>query len=78
MNPVVGLDVAKGESQVQAFLDKSKPFGKSYSMKHTKEELDLFISFLKEIEGMTGQIAYGHFRIYRTLSFFCYSILGGS
>ena len=23
MNPVVGLDVAKGESQVQAFLDKS-------------------------------------------------------
>ena len=22
MNPVVGLDIAKGESQVQAFLDK--------------------------------------------------------
>lgn len=22
MNPVVGLDVAKGESQIQAFLDK--------------------------------------------------------
>jgi transposase len=56
MNPVVGLDVAKGESQVQAFLDKSKPFGKSYSMKHTKEELDHFIGFLKEIEGMTGQM----------------------
>ena len=28
MNPVVGLDVAKGESQVQAFLDKSKPLWK--------------------------------------------------
>ena len=26
MNPVVGLDVAKGESQVQAFLDKKKPY----------------------------------------------------
>ncbi|SEN75366.1 hypothetical protein SAMN04487786_0187, partial [Paenisporosarcina quisquiliarum] len=39
---------------VQAFLDKSKPFGKSYSMKHTKEELDHFIGFLKELEGMTG------------------------
>jgi hypothetical protein len=25
MNPVVGLDVSKGESQVQAFLDKKKP-----------------------------------------------------
>ena len=56
MNPVVGLDVAKGESQVQAFLDKSKPFGKSYSMKHTREDLDRFIGFLKEIEGMTGQM----------------------
>lgn len=56
MNLVVGLDVAKGESQVQAFLDKSKPFGKSYSMKHTREELNHFIGFLKEIELMTGQI----------------------
>ncbi|MFS0891388.1 hypothetical protein [Peribacillus frigoritolerans] len=27
MNPVVSLDVAKGESQVQAFLDQSKPYG---------------------------------------------------
>lgn len=26
MNPVVGLDVAKGESQVQAFLDQAKPY----------------------------------------------------
>ena len=56
MNPVVGLDVAKGESQVQAFLDKSKPFGKSFSMKHTREELDRFISLLNEIEVMTGQM----------------------
>ncbi|PKF85550.1 IS110 family transposase, partial [Bacillus sp. BA3] len=50
MNPVVGLDVAKGESQVQAFLDQSKPYGKSFSMKHIKEELDHFLEFLKEIE----------------------------
>jgi transposase len=56
MNPVVGLDVAKGESQVQAFLDKSKPFGKSFSMKHNREELDSFIGFLNEIEVMTGQM----------------------
>ena len=28
MNPVIGLDVAKGESQVQAFLDKKKPIQK--------------------------------------------------
>ncbi|MFE4353263.1 hypothetical protein [Peribacillus butanolivorans] len=26
MNPVVGLDISKGESQVQAFLDKGIPY----------------------------------------------------
>uniref|UniRef100_UPI0011520A8A IS110 family transposase n=1 Tax=Bacillus sp. B4EP4a TaxID=2590665 RepID=UPI0011520A8A len=56
MNPVVGLDVAKGESQVQAFLDQSKPYGKSFSMKHIKEELEHFLEFLKEIEEVTGQM----------------------
>ncbi|MBT2602960.1 IS110 family transposase [Bacillus sp. ISL-53] len=56
MNPVVGLDVAKGESQVQAFLDQSKPYGKSFSMKHTKEELDQFLDFLKEVEEVAGQM----------------------
>jgi hypothetical protein len=30
MNPVVGLDVAKGKSQVQAFLDQSKPNGRAF------------------------------------------------
>ncbi|MED4097557.1 hypothetical protein P4630_27545 [Peribacillus simplex] len=54
MNPVVGLDVAKEESQVQAFLDQSKPYGKSFSMKHTKEELDQFLDFLKEVEEVAG------------------------
>ncbi|MGE7690028.1 hypothetical protein ACQKMI_12585 [Lysinibacillus sp. NPDC097214] len=26
INPVVGIDVAKGESEVQAFLDKGQPY----------------------------------------------------
>ncbi|MEQ6358018.1 hypothetical protein ABNX05_25825 [Lysinibacillus sp. M3] len=26
MNPVVGIDVAKDESEVQAFLEKGKPY----------------------------------------------------
>ena len=34
MNPVIGLDVAKGESQVQAFLDKGKPYRKSFKVYH--------------------------------------------
>ncbi|MFY4774391.1 IS110 family transposase [Metabacillus sp. RGM 3146] len=54
MNPVVGLDVAKGESEAQAFLDKDQPFRKSFSVKHTKEDLDSFVSFLRGLERDTG------------------------
>ena len=45
MNPVVGLDVAKGESQVQAFLDKEKPYKKSFKVAHTLEGLDSLTRF---------------------------------
>lgn len=37
MNPVIGLDVSKGESQIQAFLDKGKPYRKSFSIKQNTE-----------------------------------------
>ncbi len=56
MNPVIGLDVAKGESEVQAFLDKAKPYGKSFSMKHNREELEQFLIFIKEIQSLTGEL----------------------
>jgi transposase len=55
MNPVVGLDVAKGESQVQAFLDKGKPYRKSFNVLHNLEELGSFLEFLKEIEEIAGR-----------------------
>jgi transposase len=45
MNPVVGLDVSKGESQVQAFLDKGKPYRKSFSILHNLEGLGGLLSF---------------------------------
>ncbi|SET80238.1 hypothetical protein SAMN05421676_108117 [Salinibacillus kushneri] len=35
MNPVVGLDIAKGESQIQGFLDKKKPYKTSFKVPHT-------------------------------------------
>lgn len=54
MNPVVGLDVAKGESQVQAFLDKGKPYRKSFSIQHNLEGLKGFLDFLQEIEKSAG------------------------
>ena len=53
MNPVVGLDVSKGESQVQAFLEKGKPYRKSFTVTHTTEELTNLLRFLEEVEKET-------------------------
>lgn len=54
MNPVVGLDVSRGESQVQAFLDKGKPYRKSFKVSHTNEALDSLLHFLREVENESG------------------------
>ncbi|WP_255502551.1 hypothetical protein [Lysinibacillus sp. SGAir0095] len=40
MDPVVGLDVAKGESQVQMFLDKKMPYKNGVKIGHTVEGLE--------------------------------------
>ncbi|PAE32001.1 IS110 family transposase [Bacillus sp. 7884-1] len=55
MNPVIGLDVSKGESQVQAFLDKGKPYRKSFKVSHTIEGLDLLVEFLEVVKRETGK-----------------------
>lgn len=55
MNPVIGLDVSKGESQVQAFLDKGKPYRKSFKVSHTLEGLSLLVGFLEEVKRETGK-----------------------
>ncbi|MBK5446765.1 hypothetical protein JFU13_28010 [Peribacillus sp. TH24] len=54
MNPVVGLDVSKGESQVQAFLEKKKPYQGSFKVTHTIEGLESLHQYLREIENVTG------------------------
>ncbi|MEC1716506.1 IS110 family RNA-guided transposase [Schinkia azotoformans] len=54
MNPVIGLDVAKGESQVQAFLEKKKPYKSSFKISHTLEGLESLHQFLREVESVTG------------------------
>lgn len=55
MNPVVGLDVSKGESQVQAFLEKKKPYRKSFKVEHTRDGLTILHEFLKHLKEITGQ-----------------------
>ncbi|SDI63612.1 IS110 family transposase, partial [Alteribacillus bidgolensis] len=54
MNPVIGLDIAKGESQVQAFLQKKKPFKKTFKFKHDTEGLHRFYRFYEEMEQESG------------------------
>ena len=48
MNPVIGLDVAKGESQVQAFLDKKQPYKMSFKVAHTLEGLSSLLILLEK------------------------------
>ncbi|MFS1515439.1 IS110 family transposase [Bacillus sp. SCS-151] len=54
MNPVVGLDVSKGESHVQAFLNKGKAYRKSFSVKHTLDGLNSLLDFLEEVTKVSG------------------------
>lgn len=54
MNPVVGLDVAKGESQIQMFLDKKMPYKNSVKVEHTVEGLEELHSYLLDLERQTG------------------------
>lgn len=50
MDPVIGLDVAKGESQVQAFLARKQPFGKTFKFKHDTNGLRDFYVFYKKVK----------------------------
>ncbi|MGG1679696.1 IS110 family transposase [Neobacillus sp. NRS-1170] len=54
MNPVVSLDVSKGKSEVQAFLDKGKPYGKSFSINHDLDGLGSLLEFLEGIKDKAG------------------------
>lgn len=55
MNPVIGLDVSKGESQVQAFLDKGEPYRKSFKVSHINEGLESIVEFIEGLTAETGK-----------------------
>jgi len=54
MNPVIGLDVSKGESHAQAFLDRGVPHGKIFRFSHDLEGLASFLNYLKGVESAAG------------------------
>lgn len=55
MDPVIGLDVAKGESQVQAFLQRKKIYKQSFKFTHDLPGLHTFHRFYQELENVSGQ-----------------------
>src|SRR5699024_11854642 len=55
MDPVSGLDVAKGESQVQAFLQRKKIYKQSFKFTHDLPGLHTFHHFYQELEKASGQ-----------------------
>jgi len=55
MNPVTGLDVAKEESQVQAYLQRKKPYKGSFKFKHNTDGLRDFYTFYQEVNQLCGE-----------------------
>lgn len=49
MRPVIGIDVSKGESEGQVFLDKNKPYGKAFRFSHSKSGFLEFENLLSEV-----------------------------
>src|SRR5690625_5220243 len=55
MDPVIGLDVAKGESQVQAFSQRKETYKESFKFTHNLPGLHMFHRFYQELEKVSGQ-----------------------
>ncbi|OBZ19570.1 transposase [Bacillus sp. FJAT-27264] len=56
MEPVVGVDVAKGFSVVQAFLKRDEPWKKAISISHEKSGLEQLGEMLTELQTQTAQM----------------------
>lgn len=54
MNPVIGLDISKGESHAQAFSNRGVPHGKIFRFGHDLEGLTSFLRYTQELEFFTG------------------------
>ena len=67
MQPVVGIDVAKGISVIQAFIDRNEPYGKMENLQHGEkgfEQLGELLETLKQASGVDPVVvleATGHY-----------------
>ncbi|SFB22908.1 Transposase, partial [Cohnella sp. OV330] len=55
MNPVIGLDVSKGESHAQAFAERGMPHGNTFRFEHNLEGLASFLTYVQALESFTGK-----------------------
>lgn len=55
MKPVIGLDVAKGFSVLQAFVSRNQPFGKAKRIAHSKDGYETLEGILDELRDRTGE-----------------------
>jgi hypothetical protein len=46
-NPVIGLDISKGESHAQAFLDRGLAHRKIFRFNHDLEGLASFLNYMR-------------------------------
>jgi transposase len=54
MEPVIGVDVAKGSSVVQAFMKRNEPYGKMKSILHEQHGFERLGELLSELQIKTG------------------------
>lgn len=50
MNPVIGLDISKGKSDGQVFLDKGQPFGHPFCIQHNQDGLKQLLDVITNVQ----------------------------
>ncbi|WP_435170657.1 hypothetical protein [Paenibacillus glycanilyticus] len=58
MNPVIGVDISKGESHAQAFLKRGLPYGKVFKFQHNLEGLAPFLEYIRDVESAAGILSF--------------------
>ena len=53
MNPVIGLDISKGKSDGQVFLDKGQPYRPPFCFHHNQEGLMQLLGIITDIQDKT-------------------------
>lgn len=55
MNPVIGLDISKGKSDGQVFLDKGKPMGHPFCFQHNQVGLSQLLDVVSTVQDTAGK-----------------------